>query len=185
LRGRGGYSRIWGYMTNTNLVCDGCGQLADAGHIARRLKRLEWATRFRPVHIQALVLGGIAPKNDAEFLYAPEGLFAGEAGAVLRAAGISTGGKTAEVGLVEFQKLGLMLAHILECPVEAGADLPALMEKQLGAVFARIRRSLKPKRVVLVGSGEMRAVAERFRVAELGCPVVLVEEEGLRGVLAG
>jgi hypothetical protein len=184
LRGRGGCSRICAYMTNTNLQCDGCGQIADAAHIARRLKRLEQATRYRPVHIQALVLGGIAPKNDAEFLYAPDGLFAGEAGAVLLAAGISMEGKTAEVVLAEFQKLGLMLAHVLECPVGDGADRPALMEKQLGAVFARIRRSLKPKRVVLV-SEEMRGMAGRFREAELGCGVVLAEGERLRGVLAG
>jgi hypothetical protein len=171
-------------MTKTNLQCDGCGQIADAAHIARRLKRLEQATRYRPVHIQALVLGGLAPKNDAEFLYAPEGLFAGEAGAVLLAAGISTEGKTAEVVLAEFQKLGLMLAHVLECPVEDGADLPALMDKQLAAVFARIRRSFKPKRVVLV-SEEMRGMAARFREAELGCRVVLAEGERWRGVLAG
>jgi len=37
----------------TLLPCDGCGQPASAEHIARRLQRLEWATRFRPIHIQA------------------------------------------------------------------------------------------------------------------------------------
>jgi len=45
----------------TLLPCDGCGQPASAEHIARRLQRLEWATRFRPIHIQALLLAAFRP----------------------------------------------------------------------------------------------------------------------------
>src|SRR5207249_10650226 len=45
---------------STDLPCDGCGQAASAEHIARRLRRLEWATRFRPVHIHTLLRGGVA-----------------------------------------------------------------------------------------------------------------------------
>ena len=36
----------------TNLIalrCDGCGQAASPEHMARRLRRLEWTTRYRPV----------------------------------------------------------------------------------------------------------------------------------------
>jgi len=52
-------------------VCDGCGQIASAEHVARRLKRLEWATRYRPVHIHTLFLGAFSPHDEKDFLYAP------------------------------------------------------------------------------------------------------------------
>ncbi len=80
-------------MTEIALRCDGCGQTASPAHVAQRLQRLEWTTRYRPVHIGALLLGAIAPREDAEFLYAPEGKFAGEAKRVLQATGVSTSGK--------------------------------------------------------------------------------------------
>src|SRR5271166_6598594 len=100
------------------LPCDGCGQLADSAHLSRRLQRLAWTTRFRPVHIQALLLSGIAPKLDPDFLYTPDSAFQGEAARILHAVQLSTAGKSAESVHTEFQKLGLMLTHILECPLE-------------------------------------------------------------------
>jgi len=162
-------------MTDSALLpCDGCGQPADSAHIARRLQRLEWATRFRPVHIQALLLGAIAPEQDADFLYAPQALFRGDLRAILEAAQITAQGKSAESILGEFQKLGLALAYILECPLNPGASpSPAadLLEKQLPAAIARIRRSLKPRRVLLF-SNELSAVLPRLHQADLGCPVL-------------
>src|SRR5207253_8014232 len=60
--------KILPIMTNSiTLVCDGCGQAATAEHIARRLQRLEWTTRYRPVHIHALLLGAFSPLRDEEF----------------------------------------------------------------------------------------------------------------------
>src|SRR5437899_12101620 len=54
--------RILAIMTNSiALPCDGCGQAATAEHIARRLQRLEWTTRYRPVHIHTLLLGAYSP----------------------------------------------------------------------------------------------------------------------------
>jgi hypothetical protein len=156
------------------LVCDGCGQLADSVHIARRLERLAWSTRFRSVHIQALLMAGIAPKENAEFLYAPDSGFHGEAGEILNAVEVRAEGKAVEAVLGEFQKLGLMLAHVLECPLNDGvsvAESPALLEKQLPSVFARIRRSLKPKRVLLLSS-ELAPQAQKFHDANLECPVL-------------
>lgn len=162
-------------MTNTLLLpCDGCGQLADSVHISRRLTRLAWATRFRPLHIQALLLCGIAPKADGEFLYSPNGLFYGEARAILRAAQITTEGKVAETVLAEFQKLGLMLAHVLECPLEEGtspSEARTLLQAELPATIARIRRSLKPKRVLLL-SKELQELAPKFHGADLPCLVL-------------
>ncbi len=156
------------------LPCDGCRQLADSPHISRRLQRLEWATRFRPLHIQTLLIRGIAPKLNREYLYAPEGALAGEPETILRWANIPREGKSVELVLTEFQKAGLMLIHVLECPVEAGAsqeDAAQLLEKALPRVVARIRRSLKPKRVVILGTAPW---ADQLRSADLGC---LVEQE--------
>lgn len=165
-------------MTNTLLRCDGCGQDGDSAHISRRLLRLEWATRFRPVHIQELQVGAIAPARDAEFLYCPEGAFVGEAGNLLRTAQISAEGKTTEAVLSEFQRLGWMLTHVLECPLAEGtseAEARALINRQLPGTLARIRRSLKPKRVVWLAA-ELAGFAEGFRQANLGCAVEVEEK---------
>lgn len=160
------------------LPCDGCGQLADPPHFSRRLQRLAWATRFRPVHIQALLLGGIAPKLDADFLYSPGPTFGGEARTILNAVQISTEGKSSEAVLSEFQKLGLMLTHILECPLEVSvspAQAHALLEKQLPATSARIRRSLKPKRVLLI-SPDLQQLAHKLHLTDLGCAILPAPE---------
>lgn len=156
-----------------SLRCDGCGQGASPAHLARRLRRLEWTTRYRPVHIQALLLGGIAPETDAAFLYCPEGNYQGEAANLLDALRISREGKSADAVLTECQRRGLLLTHVLECPLEPSVnppDVQQLLEKQLTAVTARIRRSLKPRRVLLF-SRELAAVAGKFTEADLGSPV--------------
>src|SRR5277367_4887315 len=106
---------------NTFLPCDGCGQLVSGEHIARRLQRLEWTSRFRPVHIQTGFLAAVAPQSDAEFLYAPDTKFAGEAGTLLSSVQISAEGKSAVQVLNEFQKHGLLLVYAMECPLEADA----------------------------------------------------------------
>ncbi len=164
-------------MTNSmNLPCDGCGQIASAEHIGRRLRRLEWATRYRPVHIHTLLLGAFSPREDKDFLYAPSGEFHGEAGLLLDALGISTAGKAADVVHAEFQRAGFFLTHVLECPLDGiaagGAEAAALLKKRLHAVAVRIRRSLKPKRVMAVTEG-LAPVVEDILALDLSCPVVL------------
>jgi hypothetical protein len=156
------------------LPCDGCGQLADSAHISRRLERLAWSTRFRPLHIQALLLSAIAPKRDSDFLYSPSETFHGEAATILNAVPLPTEGRSAKTVLTEFQKLGLMLAHILECPLDESvseSQAKPLPEKQLAATIARIRRSFKPKRLLLV-SGTLLQQSARFHQADLGCVVL-------------
>lgn len=177
-------------MNSIGLRCDGCGQMASPEHMARRLRRLEWTTRYRPVHIQTLLLGAAAPSEDSEFLYSPGGEFAGEAGELLRAIGIEIEGKTAAVH-EEFQGAGFFLAHILECPIEDGlspmmdgepalegrrrtaaTDTTELLREHLPAVASRIRRSLKPKRVMLV-TELLGPVVEDIVSLNLGCPVLM------------
>ena len=194
---------------DTRLQCDGCGQTGPPEHIALRLQRLEWATRYRPVHIQTLLLGGVAPREDAEFLYTPGGDFRGERENLLRAIGIEIGrppfeipfeargkqGKqmaapttaspaerTVEAIHSKFQAAGFFLAHILECPVEphtsaaadanARANASTLLREHLPSVASRIRRSLKPKRVMLVTEIPQEVVQDVLAL-DLGCEVIL------------
>src|SRR6266481_10141363 len=128
------------------LVCDGCGQMASAEHIARRLQRLEWTTRYRPVHISTLFLGAFSPQNEKDFLYAPGGEFQGEAALLLEAVGISTAGKAAEAVHAEFQRAGFFLTHILECPLEDDEGLQAALKNRRAAVATRFRRPSKRSR---------------------------------------
>jgi hypothetical protein len=161
-------------MRMDHLVCDGCGQSASPEHIARRLERLQWTTRYRPIHISALLLGAIAPEDEQDFLYA--GNFKGEGRRLLEAVGLSPGERPAETVLSEFQRGGFFLTHALECPLESGQSGESVSERllaqRLSSVVTRIRRSLRPKRVVLISELWAPLVA-RLSSAELGCPVVL------------
>jgi len=162
------------------LPCDGCGQTASTEHFARRLRRLEWTTRYRPVHIHTLLLSALSPLRDEDFLYASGGEygaeFRGEAAQILDGVGISTAGKARDAVHAEFQRAGFFLTHVLECPLEAEgslqADAPAALKKRLAAVATRIRRSLKPKRVMAV-TEELTAVLDDILAMDLGCPVLL------------
>ena len=163
-------------MTNSGtLVCDGCGQAASTGHTARRLQRLEWTTRYRPVHIHTLLLGAFSPLRDEEFLYAVSGEFQGEAAQVLDAVGISTAGKTRDAVHAEFQRAGFFLTHVLECPLDGDPGqreaAGALLARRLKPVATRIRRSLKPKRVMAV-TEELAPVVHDIAALDLGCPVL-------------
>jgi hypothetical protein len=164
-------------MTSSiEMPCDGCGQNSSPGHIAGRLKRLEWSTRYRPVRIQTLLLCAASQPEEREFLYSPNCDFSGEAGRVLEVAGIGAGGKTVDVVQAEFQRAGFFLTPVLECAFETelqdGAKRLSLLEQRLPALGARIRRSLKPKKLALI-SVELEGVAEKIAAMELGCPVVL------------
>jgi len=163
--------------TNTSvLLCDGCGQPASSEHIARRLQRLEWATRYRPIHLHTLLLGAISPQPPAEFLYSPEEAHSGEAADLVAAAGISAPGKSADVLQSEFQRRGIYLTHVLECPLDVpsrGADfLNNTLIARLSTLFTRIRRSLKPKRLAFI-SGSLTPLIERFAAAQLNCELAL------------
>jgi len=161
-------------MNNTDLRCDGCGQLASPEHIARRLQRLEWTTRYRPVHIGSLLLGALAPRGDSEFVYCPAGKWKGEAQYVLAAAGLALGGKSPESVLAEFQRGGFFVTHVLECPVESrtGGDLAQLIANRIPTVLTRIRRSLKPKRLAPIAMSLKQALPA-FNSGELPCAILL------------
>ncbi|HEY1470172.1 MAG TPA: hypothetical protein VGF61_14100 [Candidatus Acidoferrum sp.] len=162
--------------TTSFLPCDGCGQPGSADHFARRLQRLELSTRYRPVHVQTLLLGAFPPAADSSFLYSEVLPPDGEAARLLDVLQIPWEGKPPASFLGEFQKRGLFLMHLLECSVEEGSltegELQGRLEAHLPWAAARIRRSLKPKRVVLV-SPELRGVAAKLTESSLGSPVLL------------
>ena len=143
-------------MGQIPLICDGCGQAATPEHISNRLKRLEQATRYRPIHIQTLYLGVAPPASTNEFLYsASEDGFHGEGAELLKKLDIVSDGKRTEAVLVEFQRNGCFLAHVLECPFKANLGQEAraeLLRKRLPVAIMRIKRSLRPKRVTLISS---------------------------------
>jgi hypothetical protein len=125
------------------------------------------------VHIGTLLLGGVSPLAEEDFLYA--GKFQGEAGGLLEALGISPEGKPAETVLSEFQRGGFLLTHVLECPLEAGRtpelSSESLLARRVSTVATRIRRSLKPKRVLLI-SELLAPLSAKLSSGELGCPVI-------------
>src|ERR1700732_1581400 len=160
----------------SEISCDGCGQPASPEHIARRLQRLEWATRYRPIHLHTLLLGAFSPLVPAEFLYAPEEAHSGAASKLVAAAGISSAGKPAGTILAEFQRRGIYLTHVLECPLDVASSGPDFLSNalisRLPTLFTRIRRSLKPKRLAFI-SRSLTPLIERFAAAPLGCELAL------------
>jgi hypothetical protein len=165
-------------MSHADLRCDGCGRLASPEHIARRLQRLEWTTRYRPVHIGTLLLGAVAPQSDAEFIYSPAGGWVGEAEILLTAAGITSRGKSAEAVLTEFQRGGFFLTHVLECPSDgaSGENVHQLLADRLPSVLARIRRSLKPKRLVPI-SQALEQFLPVLNSGDLPCAILLDQQK--------
>ncbi|HTQ61330.1 MAG TPA: hypothetical protein VMI32_13970 [Candidatus Solibacter sp.] len=95
---------------------------------------------------------------------------------MLEAVGISTPGKSAETVLNEFQRGGFLLTHLLECPLDGGGASPlaiqVLLERCVSSAAARIRRSLKPKRIILI-SEVLEPLLSRLTSLVLECPVIL------------
>ena len=106
-------------------VCDGCGATVDAEHIRSRIERLEMATRYRPVHIQTLLVGTAPPERTEDYLYSSE-----------------TKG-------AELQRNGIFLVYAAECPLPAGADAGEAARCAASAFIKRVQFSYKPKSVVL------------------------------------
>ncbi|HEY6466819.1 MAG TPA: hypothetical protein VIY69_12550 [Candidatus Acidoferrales bacterium] len=106
-------------------VCDGCGATVDAEHIRQRIERLELATRYRPVHIQTLLVGAVPPTNNEDYLYAAE-----KAGDNL-------------------QRSGIFLIYAVECPLPEAADASDAVRGASPTLIKRVQFSYKPKSIVL------------------------------------
>jgi hypothetical protein len=156
----------------TTIICDGCGQAATQEHIARRLKRLENMTRYRPIHVQTLFLGAASPAEDHDHLYSAKEEFHGEGAEVLRALGIENAGAKVAETLAGIQRQGLLLTHVLECPLSDAAARREALQRRLPLTLTRIRRSYKPKRLVLVGR-ELSEFVTEITSGKLDATVVL------------
>ena len=156
------------------ILCDGCGQPAQPEHIARRLKRLENTTRYRPIRVQALFLGVVSPLESGEHLYSAQGAFRGEGATLLAALGVDPAGRSVEEVLSDFQRRGYLFAHLIECG-EKASDARVCREalaRRIAATLTRIRRSFKPKRVVLLGQ-ELAEFIPQFVAANLDAVLIL------------
>ena len=167
-------------------VCDGCGAAVDDAHIRRRIERLEQATRFRPIHIQYLLIDAAPPAAPADFFYGVGG-GSGAGGRSVAArmyfaelaklAGAKPGTElTDEATLAEFQRRGFFLAHAVECPVEGEDQLADAVRKFAPTVLLRVQTSYKPKHIALL-SQPTEELIKPLCDAELG-PRLIVDEDG-------
>lgn len=152
-------------------VCDGCGSTVDESHIRRRIERLELATRFRPIHIQVLLLDAAPPARVEDYFYrvAPDGSARSLASRMFfdelaKCAGHSASGElNEEAVLAEFQRRGFFLAYGVECPLEEVGDPEQALNRLGPTVVRRIQSSYKPKFVAPLG----QAMAELIPLLEL------------------
>ena len=101
------------------LVCDGCGAQADDSHIRARIERLELATRFRPIHIQTLLIDSAPPASPPRLFYtlllrtvlSVRWVLAHYFDELMKCAGFtSVASIQEETALAEFQRRGIFLA---------------------------------------------------------------------------
>ncbi len=146
--------------------CDSCGIAATGEHLHRRTQRLELATRFRPIHIQVLLLALAPPLAMDDFFYNDNPGPAGRSAeakpfteAVLAAAGVPQDVKRGKDALAALQRAGWFVGYAVECPAEEWRGDSAASDAGIPARFApslilRVTRSYKPRWIVPIG-GEM------------------------------
>ena len=141
-------------------VCDGCGAQVDDAHIRARIERLEMATRFRPIHIQVLILGVAPPARPEDYFYraAEQGTERSSGAREFFDAMLKCTGEdpsrfaTESEALAEFQRRGLFLTHVVECPEGTEAEREAALARCAPSLGKRIQFSYKPKFVAPIFS---------------------------------
>ncbi len=171
-------------------LCDGCGAQVDEAHIRRRIERLEQATRFRPIHIQVLLLDA-APLSALEddFYRAPGSprrsvgsqMFFDE---IAKCLGRIPGETTdEEATLSEFQRRGFFLAYAVECPIESPEHLAAVT-RLAPTVLLRINSSYKPKFVAPI-SHALQPLIPLLQKSSWGDRLILYNGESFDGPFLG
>lgn len=156
-------------------LCDGCGAPADEAHIRQRIERLEMATRFRPIHIQTLLLADAPTSRIEDYFYRP--LSEGESRSaearesfveMMKSAGITPDvAANEEAALAEFQRRGSYLAHAVECPVATPGELNKRITSACSTLLKRIEFSYRPKHVVLIGPA-VKALIPALQKSSIG-----------------
>jgi len=139
-------------------VCDGCGAQVDDAHIRARIERLEMATRYRPIHIQVLLLGAAPPAPAEDYFYRAAGDRSERSASsrayfdnLMKCTGEDPARFSTETeALAEFQRRGLFLTHVVEC--SADSDRNAALERCGASLLKRIQFSYKPKFVAPISS---------------------------------
>ncbi|HKV06095.1 MAG TPA: hypothetical protein VJO53_13445 [Candidatus Acidoferrales bacterium] len=163
-------------------ICDGCDSQVDDAHIRRRIERLELATRFRPIHIQVLLIDAAPPARPEDYFYraakdravrsAPARRYFDE---LVKCVGaLADSGMDEETALGEFQRRGYFLAGAIECPLENPAELPDVIRRAAPAILRRVEVSYKPKSLALL-SQNMRELVPMFRANGWGDRLLLDE----------
>jgi len=146
---------------NREIRCDGCGAAATDEHLRRRVEHLERATRFRPIHIETLIVYPAPPKRLEDYFYksgasrderspgartffdALTGTFRGDEA--------SSAAASEETLLAEFQRAGCFLVGCSQCPLdEAGVSTADLVGRLAPSVVLRVQYSYKPKHILLL-----------------------------------
>lgn len=171
-------------------VCDGCGAPADEAHIRARIERLELATRFRPIHIQVLLIDDVPAARPEDYFYRPatEGSTRSPSAEaffreMLSAAGISSElAANEEAALAEFQRRGYYLADAVECPIASSDDLRSRVIQAVPTIVKRVEFSYRPKHVVPIGA-EITGLTDSLRKSSIAERIVVLEH-GVTGSAA-
>jgi hypothetical protein len=144
---------------DTVITCDACGAPAgDGRHIRDRIERLELATRFRPIHIQVLVLDAAPLARREDYFYrftkdrsqrstAARRYFDELTGSFQKLAGGEVGEESA---LEDFQRRGLFLTYVVECPTDDETELASAVARATPTLLKRLQASYRPKSVALL-----------------------------------
>jgi hypothetical protein len=161
-------------------ICDGCGGRVDEAHVRERIERLELATRYRPIHIQVLLIDAAPAKHRADFFYEASSdrgkrSAAGQAyfdELAKLAGGVPETGAQTEAVLTEFQRRGFFLTSAVECSIENDHALLDAVRRLASTVVRRVDTSYKPRSIALI-SDPTRAVIEPFKKAGWGDRLIL------------
>lgn len=146
--------------------CDGCGSQADDAHIRRRIERLELSTRFRPIHIQVLLMDSVPPARAEDYFYraasSPDQRSTSSRNyfnEIVKCSGFVAGpGTSEEIALAEFQHRGFYLAYAVECPIEPAEESAAALERLGPTVLQRVEKSYKPKYIALISASLAKSI---------------------------
>jgi hypothetical protein len=169
-------------------VCDGCGRQVDAQHVKDRIARLEMATRFRPIHIQTLIIDSCPPHEMADFFYnaGPDSSPRTASGRAyfdeLSLCAPDSLAKAAgdEAVLSELQRRGIFLTHAIECCYDSGDELESAVQKSGKTTLLRVSTSYKPKTIALI-SNHAKTLGPFLRDAGLGDKLILDSDAPFAG----
>jgi hypothetical protein len=186
----------WAQTAASPIYCDGCGQEASAEHLRQRFARLEWASRFRPIRIETMILVPEPAQEVEDYFYFPQGWPKDPEARALQedllasCAVFQKGAENREAALDRFQKAGYFLANCVECPTGTlgGEEFDAFARRLTPILARRIRFSYRPKAVLLI-SERLAEVAKALSGAGLearllmgpGGPVAIPKSNDIQG----